>query len=207
MKRTIHWTLAGLLLVLFAGLAGTLGKSGPTPFDDAVGGWIRGLRSDGLTVFFKALSPLVSTTVFAVLLVVFAALFVFAFKKRLEPLLLIVNLAGAFGLYRVLKGVFERPRPPASDALIHAAGFSFPSGNALMSASFYGLVAYLLYRHWQKRKPAAAWTAVLIGAVLILLIGVSRVYLGVHYPTDIAAGFALGIAWMLVCAASVLKRG
>lgn len=205
MKTMKYWGGAIVLLLLFLLLAGTINKTGPTALDDAVGGWIRGLRTDALTAFFKALSPLVSTSVFAVLLVAFAALFAFVFKRRLEPLLLIVNLAVAFGLYRGLKGVFERPRPSA-DALIHAAGYSFPSGNALMSASFYGLTAYLLYRYWKKRGPGRAWFAAVFGVVLILLIGLSRVYLGVHYPTDILAGFAVGGAWMLICVALVDKR-
>ncbi|MEF3301709.1 phosphatase PAP2 family protein [Paenibacillus sp. GYB003] len=193
------------LLAAFAWLAWTVKGGGPTAFDDAVGSRLRGLRSDGLTAFFEALSPLVSTTVFAVLLVLFAALFAFVFKKRLEPLLLILNLAVAFGLYKGLKSVFERPRPSA-DALIHASGSSFPSGNALMSASFYGLVAYLLYRQLKRSAPGLAWTIALLGIALVLLIGVSRVYLGVHYPTDILAGYAVGGAWTIVCAALAAKR-
>ncbi|RKN72386.1 phosphatase PAP2 family protein [Paenibacillus ginsengarvi] len=205
MNRWKYGAGAAALLVGFAVLAGTIRKTGPTAFDEAVGGWLTGLRSDGLTAFFKALSPLVSTTVFAILLVVFALLFAFVFKKRLEPLLLIVNLAVAFGLYRGLKGVFARPRPSA-DALIHASGFSFPSGNALMAASFYGLIAYLLYRLWKKSRPGLSWTMLVLGFALVLLIGVSRVYLGVHYATDILAGYALGGAWMLICAAIVNKR-
>lgn len=205
MNKMKYWIGAVLLLAYFGGLAVTMKKDGPTAFDESVGSWIRGMRTDGLTVVFKALSPLVSTTVIAVLLVAFAALFVFGFKKRLEPLLLIVNLAVAFGLYKGLKSVFERPRPSA-DALIEATGSSFPSGNALMSASFYGLVAILLVRHWKKRKPGLAWTIAAAGILLIALIGVSRIYLGVHYPSDILAGFAIGGAWMLVCAGLAAGR-
>lgn len=196
---------AALLLVLFAVLAVTLNKEGPTAFDRAVGDWIRGWRSDGLTVFCKALSPFVSTPVLAVLLVLFAALFAFGLRRRLEPLVLIVNLAVAFGLYRWLKIVFERPRPEG-EALIQATGSSFPSGNALMAASFYGLVAYMLYALWRKRKPGLAWTVAAVGLLLVVAIGASRVYLGVHYPSDVLAGFAIGGAWMLVCAGWVRAK-
>ncbi|MDF2657296.1 MAG: phosphoesterase PA-phosphatase related [Paenibacillus sp.] len=205
MKGRNYWIGSVALLVLFAVIAATMRKDGPTAFDEAVGDWIRGWRSDGLTIVFKAFSPLVSTTVFSLLLVVFAALFVFTFRKRLEPLILVMNLAVAFGLYKGLKSVFERPRPTA-DALIEAAGYSFPSGNALMSASFYGLIVYLLYRQWRRRNKAAAYTTVVAGILLILGIGISRIYLGVHYPSDIVAGFAIGGAWMLVCAGAVSRR-
>jgi undecaprenyl-diphosphatase len=206
MDRMKYWIGAVLLLAYFAGLAATIQKDGgPSSFDETVGSWIHGLQTDGLTLFFKALSPLVSTTVIAVLLVAFVALFVFVFKKRLEPLLLVINLAVAFGLYKGLKSLFERPRPSA-DALFQASGFSFPSGNALMSASFYGLIALLLYRHWRKRAPGLSWTVAIVAIVLIVLIGVSRVYLGVHYPSDILAGFAIGGAWLLTCAAVSARR-
>ncbi|TMV43406.1 phosphatase PAP2 family protein [Paenibacillus mesophilus] len=206
MDKMKYWIGAVLLLAYFAGLTATIKKDkGPSSFDETVGSWIRGMRTDSLTLFFKALSPLVSTTVFAVLLVAFVALFAFVFKKRLEPLLLVINLAVAFGLYRGLKSLFERPRPSV-DALFHASGFSFPSGNALMSASFYGLIALLLFRHWRKRAPGLAWTVAIAAIVLIILIGVSRVYLGVHYPSDILAGFAIGGAWLLICAAVSARR-
>ncbi|WP_158289415.1 phosphatase PAP2 family protein [Paenibacillus flagellatus] len=195
---------AAVLLLVFAALAATMRKDGPTALDEALGDPIRAMRSDALTPLFKAMSPLVSSPVFAVLLVAFAALFAFAFKKRLEPLLLVVNLTVAYGLYRGLKNVFERPRP--SEPMIEALGYSFPSGNALMAASFYGLIALLLYRHWRKRRKGAAWTAAVVGIALIVSIGVSRVYLGVHYPSDIVAGYAIGGAWMLLCAAASAKR-
>lgn len=205
MKERKYWIGSAALLVLFAVLAFTMRKDGPTDFDETVGNWIRGWRSDSLTVLFKAFSPLVSTTVFSLLLVVFAALFVFSFRKRLEPLMLVINLAVAFGLYKGLKSVFERPRP-AADALVEAVGYSFPSGNALMSASFYGLIVYLLYRHWRRRNKTAAYTTVAVGLLLILGIGISRVYLGVHYPSDILAGYAIGGAWMFICASAVSRR-
>lgn len=199
------WIGAGLLLALFAVLAVTMKKDGPTGFDEAVGSWIREWRGDGLTVFFEAMTPLVSTTIFVVLLAAFAILFLFVFRKRLEPLLLLINLAVAFGLYKGLKALFERPRPSV-DALIEAAGSSFPSGNALMSASFYGLIAFLLFRQWKRRSPVIAWAVATIGIVLIVLIGVSRIYLGVHYPSDILAGYAIGAAWMLICVSALSRH-
>lgn len=209
MSRMKYWIGAAFLLAFFAALAGSINKNGSAAFDDAVGGWIRGLRADGLTAFFKALSPFVSTTVFAVLLAAFAAFFALACKKWLEPLLLALNLAVAFGLYKGLKSLFERPRPEV-EALIEASGTSFPSGNALMSASFYGFLALLLIRVRQKRGPgrnrAPDIAIAVAAAALVLLIGVSRVYLGVHYPSDILAGYTMGGAWLLICAALTLRR-
>ncbi|MDF2721517.1 MAG: phosphatidylglycerophosphatase, partial [Paenibacillus sp.] len=127
------------------------------------------------------------------------------YRKWLEPLLLLINLAIAFGLYKGLKELFERPRPSV-EALIEASGYGFPSGNALLSSAVYGFAAYALYRLWSKRHPMRSRTAAAIGILLVLAIGVSRVYLGVHYPSDIIAGYCLGTALLLVTGERIGKR-
>ena len=89
----------------------------------------------------------------------------------------------------VLKNVFQRTRPELAP-LVPAPGYSFPSGHALMSAAFYGFLAYLLFRHCP--SPLLKWSLVSLLTLLVLAIGFSRVYLGVHYLSDVLAGFAAG---------------
>lgn len=119
-------------------------------------------------------------------------------RRWLDALLLLLAPAAAELFMAVLKLLVARPRPPLEDARIVEAGFSFPSGHATLAATFYGTLAYLLIR----RVPPD-WLKALIGvaaALVVLAVGVSRVTLGVHYPTDVLAGWALGVFWLVVAA-------
>lgn len=96
----------------------------------------------------------------------------------------------------MLKLVFRRPRPDVL-RLVEQSGYSFPSGHAMNSMIFYGLAAYLLVRrgrHWSRYLVAG------FVAVLVLLIGLSRIYLGVHYASDVLAGFLIGAGWLIIAA-------
>ena len=98
-------------------------------------------------------------------------------------------------LYRIMKAVFARPRPELAVRLIEESGWSFPSGHSMNCIVCYGILIYLLRRHCQDRRLANALTILL--SLLILSIGCSRVYVGVHYPTDILGGWSLGLAFLL----------
>jgi len=104
-------------------------------------------------------------------------------------------------LMLLLKQLFQRKRP-LSPLLKAAKGLSFPSGHAIMAVTFYGLLIYILQHSvavdWIK------WIATILIVVLILLIGFSRVYLRVHYASDVAAGFVIGLLWLIISLA-VLK--
>lgn len=105
-------------------------------------------------------------------------------------------------LMLILKQFFHRNRPLVP-LLEHAKGLSFPSGHALMSFSFYGLMIYL---SWHKiRNKTLRWIFVAILSVLIFFIGLSRIYLRVHYASDVIAGFSLGLIW-LVLSLSILNK-
>jgi undecaprenyl-diphosphatase len=101
-----------------------------------------------------------------------------------------------------LKAVFGRERPlvPLLEA---ARGFSFPSGHAFVSTTFYGLLAFIAWR--DVRNPTLRWALVIALAALVLFIGLSRIYLRVHYASDVLAGLCLGIAW-LVISITVIRR-
>lgn len=127
-------------------------------------------------------------------------------RKRAAALLVIVTVGGGMALSTLLKLAFQRPRP---DLVPHGAEVytaSFPSGHAMLSAVTYLTLAALLI---QVQVQWRAKTYVLALAVLVtLLIGISRVYLGVHWPTDVLAGWCIGAAWALLCwlAALALQR-
>jgi undecaprenyl-diphosphatase len=94
----------------------------------------------------------------------------------------------------LLKGLFDRERPTVP-LLFHAKGLSFPSGHALMSVTFYGLLIYMILKG--VRNPVLKWTLIGLLILLIIIIGCSRVYLRVHYATDVIAGYCIGFLWLV----------
>lgn len=117
-------------------------------------------------------------------------------KRRAELLGFSVSILGALVSITAFKEIIERARPDVLLRAIAESGFSFPSGHATISAVFYGWLGYLLLR---RTKSRLLHILIAVGiTVLILSIGFSRIYLGVHYPTDIAAGFSLGLFWLLI---------
>ena len=108
-----------------------------------------------------------------------------------------VMLAGTWLLNNLLKTIFQRTRPDTLH-LVAVGGFSFPSGHAMIATAFYGMLGYIMWSHLlHGSKPA--WYVLLLTFCLVIAIGVSRVYLGVHYPSDVVAGFAAGGVCLLAC--------
>ncbi len=107
-----------------------------------------------------------------------------------HALALLLAMGGGWALNEALKAWFQRPRP--TSALLYQLGLSFPSGHAMMSTAFYGCLAWLLAREYGRW----GWAVALL--VWALLVGLTRVYLHVHYFTDVLAGFAGGAAWLLL---------
>jgi len=114
-------------------------------------------------------------------------------RWRREAYAVGVVMIGEVVLENGLKLIFARPRPPAFFGA-DPASFSFPSGHALASMCFYGVVAILAARHASTRgRSAATWMA---AGLVIVLVGVSRIYIGMHYPSDVLAGYLIGLAWL-----------
>lgn len=123
--------------------------------------------------------------------------FLFLGRHRSAGWLVLAATLGGWFLSTAFKGAFARPRPDFVPHLSYATSSSFPSGHAMMATVVYltlgALLARLVKARWAK------WYFVGVGTVLTLLVGASRVYLGVHYPTDVLAGWSAGLAWALTC--------
>jgi undecaprenyl-diphosphatase len=117
-------------------------------------------------------------------------------RKKWIAFLLAFNLIGVYALNWALKTIIARPRPEL-EHLVHAGYYSFPSGHSMDSTAFFGFLAYLLTRHLRRKGKRTIWVGI-AAALLIFLIGLSRVYLGVHYPMDVIGGFLCGGTWLLV---------
>jgi membrane protein DedA with SNARE-associated domain/membrane-associated phospholipid phosphatase len=156
------------------------------------------------TTFMRDVTWLGSSAVL-VPLVLAVALYV-AIRRR-DPssaVGLVVALAGAILLSQLVKGVVDRPRPPAAQRLVQTSGWAFPSGHATDATAAWGMLALVASARRTVRVRAALWGG---AAVIVLVVGVSRLYLGAHWLTDVLAGFAGGMAWVMSVVAGLLLTG
>ncbi len=179
-----------LAIFLFAWLAENVVEQHTAHFDSVVRAVVHGYASHPLTRIMFAVSFMGSGGLIASALIAFA-LFRY-FQWRRAAIWLVLTLAGALALDLALKFAFHRPRPVPFFGPIPRT-YSFPSGHSLFSFCFYGVLAGLLagrVRSIQMR--VGIWT---VAALLVLAIGISRIYLGVHYPSDVIAGYLVGTIW------------
>jgi len=124
-------------------------------------------------------------------------------SSRRDAIMLVVVVAGALLLYTAIKDLVDRPRPPVPH-LANASGASFPSGHSVQAAAIYGALAYLVARHRPRKNALLTW----VSAVHVtLMIGWSRLFLGVHYPSDVVGGILIGSLWAAVAVAVLSRAG
>jgi len=182
----------------FAELAKRVREGGTQPFDDAVMHWLGSHRSSIVESVMLEVTSL-GTGVVVGMVVLVAGMFLWLNKHKHSAVLLIVATLGGIVLNNLLKIGFNRPRPQIFEWGTHTASSSFPSGHAMSSVIVYGTVAYLAAR-LQQRLASRVLTMMSAG-LIIALVCVSRMYLGVHYPSDILAGIVIGLAWAGFCMA------
>jgi len=203
---TVGLMAAAGCLWLFGGLAEDLLTNDPlVRFDRAVATYLHSLATPPLTTFFLIITAFGSIEAIALLGLFVAA--DLAWRRRwLSLVTWLVAVGGSAVLSQLLKGLFARPRPFFEHPLLIETSYSFPSGHAMESLVVYGMLAYfavLALESWRAR------TAVVFGiALLVLLIGLSRMYLGVHYFSDVVAGYAAGGVWLsaLITGAETIRR-
>ena len=167
-------------------------RSYPAGFDSSIRGAVRGMQSPMWTSLFRAVTKLGSTVSLTV--VGCAAGLVFIALRWFRPLLLlIVAMAGQAALHHGFKWLVARTRPSALIAYPHTESFSFPSGHALSALCLYAMIAWIFTSRTENSAlKAGIWISTI---VLVFLIGLSRVYIGVHYPSDVIAGFFAASIW------------
>ena len=203
---TVGLLAAAGCLWLFGGLAEDLLTGDPiVRFDRALEDYLHARATPPLTTFFLIVTALGSIEAMVLLGVIVAA--ILAWGRRWVFLgSWLAAVAGSAVLNQLLKGLFERPRPYFEHPLLIEPSYSFPSGHAMESFVVYGMLAYfavLALRSWKAR------VAVVCGAtLLVMLIGFSRIYLGVHYFSDVLAGYAAGGVWLsaLITGVETIRR-
>jgi undecaprenyl-diphosphatase len=205
MRAVILGSLAAsvLALLLFSWLADEVFEGDAVRFDNFVRAWVHQFASPTLTRVMTVISHLGSGALalaFVIAFVVFLRV-----RWRRAAMWLLLSLAGGLILELTLKYAYHRARPtPFFGAVPHT--YSFPSGHSLVSFCIYGVLAGLL----SARVRSAAWRGIIwiVAAALVLAIGLSRIYLGVHFPSDVIAGYLAGAVWIssLIAADRVRKR-
>ncbi|MBG8552409.1 phosphatase PAP2 family protein [Hymenobacter guriensis] len=200
---------AALFLTEFAlvVLVGVLGVAGflyisrevldqhAAPFDEAAFRWTQQFFGQKRQQWVEAVTFLASRNFIVAASLALIGWFLVLRRHRWYTLMVPVVALGGICLNLVLKNIYQRPRPLLP--LTSASGLSFPSGHAMISACFYGLLIYLVSTHVRQHRGLRV--ALMVGlSLLILLIGATRVYLRVHYATDVLAGFLAGITWLLI---------
>lgn len=189
---------------LFAGIAEELGDGErAAQLDQIFSDAVREHTASWAVHTFAWITRLGDTATLSVLCIVVAAVLLLRGRRWLA-LAWALAVSGHALLNTTLKAVFARTRPLHEGGLIQADGWSFPSGHSSGSVVVYGMLAYVLLR---SLPPALAWRAslplVLLAAATAFSVGCSRIFLQVHFATDVMAGFASGTAWLAVCVASI----
>jgi undecaprenyl-diphosphatase len=201
------WVMGGVIAAwLFGGmLQDVVAREEAVRFDPGVLRWFVEHRVHWLASFMKYATWLGSNAIVIPVALIVAAVFVFRRRSYGPFAQLAVAVVSSIVLYDVVKAVVHRARPPMAVRLVHVSGYSFPSGHATIAVAVWGTIVLILARGRRPRTTVLLGTA---AGMIWLVVGVSRLYLGVHWFTDVVGGFALGAA-ILSCVAAlsiVLKR-
>jgi membrane-associated phospholipid phosphatase len=186
--------------LLFAVLGAVVGTRGRMPREvSAMGDFHRGIDGSATDSLMKAISFVGGPPVLLAIALAFAV-FLGVQRRRVEGLFVLVAVGGAYPVGTLAKHAFHRTRPDLYPSLAHAPGYSFPSGHANGSMAFAFALSFLA---WQTRRRRLV---VALAALFVVLVGASRVYLGVHYPTDVLGGWAAGATWVALIGFAAERR-
>ena len=136
----------------------------------------------------------------AIFIILLTVILIAVIKNKKIGLSILTNLAIITILNQLLKRILQRPRP-TEYRIIEESGYSFPSGLSMISMAFYGYLIYLIYKYVENKN--VKWILISLLSILICLIGISRIYLGVHYTSDVLGGFLISISYLVIYISAV----
>jgi undecaprenyl-diphosphatase len=194
--------VATIAALCFAWLAAKVVDGQTTLFDANVRQAIHSMSGPSVTRLFSAITFAGSQAV-VIGISACSALLMLSKRRGDWALLMVITMAGAEVLLPILKNHFDRQRPEPFFGARLPPSYSFPSGHALLSCCYYGLLAAFGSTSLRHR---IRWLIPILAVALIIALGVSRIYLGLHYPTDVIAGYLAAIVWMALIAAIYRRR-
>lgn len=161
------------------------------PLNDLITSFAISIRSDVMTKIMLTITNIAR----AYSLIVISILLLFFIKNKRTAIRISINLVAVFLSSQLFKIIFRRPRPDGF-ALTTASGYGYPSGHAMVSLAFFGFLTYLLCK--KVKSNLVKTILIAVSVIVILLIGFSRIYLGVHYFSDVIGGYLLGTAYFMI---------
>lgn len=181
-------------LTLFVLLANTYDSDFVEYIDTQTINIIQGLEQAKLTLVMKFFSYIGDTIRVIIISIIILFILYKVFQQRIELILFTIVLIGSTTFNILLKRIFQRERPNFLQMIIED-GYSFPSGHTMAALSLYGIISFLMWRHIPKQSGRII--LICISALFILAIGISRIYLGAHYPSDVAGAYLISGFWLM----------
>ncbi|MED3573945.1 phosphatase PAP2 family protein [Cytobacillus praedii] len=192
-QHSIPFIIGVISLLAFSFMAFFVSANKVVQFDSTIITFVQGFENSSLTAVMKFFTFIGDTNSVIVLSILVITFLYAVLKHRVELILFIVAIIGSAVLNQLLKYSFQRARPELH-RLIEIESYSFPSGHAMNAFTVYTIISFLLWRHIPSR--AGRILLIIISALMIFTIGISRIYLGVHYPSDIIAGYFASACWL-----------
>ena len=198
-NKYLIWIVLLLCLFLFLYIIKLINAETISTFDNFIYSYVKRLINPGAPKFFKIVTELGNYTVMVPIIIVF---YLFNKDKSFNRYFTI-NLVSVFLSNFIVKSIIRRDRPIDINLIVEN-GFSFTSGHSMVSFAFYGFIIYYLY-YTDLKKPIKYGLMTLL-SFIILLIGLSRIYLGVHYASDVIGGFLLAFIYLVIYIKFIYKR-
>ena len=191
-RKNLKWFIVFICLILVIGILEDVLEDEILKLDiygyDLVSKF---LISDFVTPIAKNITHLGG----AIFLITLSLILLLIIKNKKIGILIWLNLGISVLLNQALKFIIQRPRP-TEFRIINESGYSFPSGHSMVSAAFYGFLIYLIYKNVKNKY--LKWSLITLLSLVILTIGISRIYLGVHYTSDVIAGFLISVSYLII---------
>lgn len=191
-KDNYKWIILSICLILFLALAEDVFNKEIMQED------IIGYNFVKTYLIKKEITPIMKLITFfggATCLIGLTLVLFITIKNKKIGLLIGTNLIVITILNQIFKFILQRPRP-TENRIINENGYSFPSGHSMISMAFYGFLIYLIYKYVKNKK--LKYISITLISILIIFIGISRIYLGVHYTSDVLAGFLFSISYLII---------
>lgn len=198
-KKNFKW------LVLFIALIGFLALAEDVFNKEIMNGDIIGYKIIStflISDFATPIAKFITNFGGAIFLITLTVILFILIKNKKIGLSIFSNLIIITVLNQLLKRILQRPRP-TEFRIIEETGYSFPSGHSMVSMAFYGYLIYLIYKYVKNKY--IKWIYIIALSILICFIGISRIYLGVHYTSDVLGGFLLSISYLIIYVSVVNK--
>ena len=193
--RNIKWIIVGFAVIIFLIILISVSSENIVNFDNNIYYIVKSFQNEGLTNLLRIITNF-GGIVNLFFITIFVSMLLFYYNKRKYALMLVISMLVSSTTYIILKGIVKRPRPIETEMLIPEFGYSFPSGHTTNNTVFYGIMIYIIYKNVESKTLRNVLIA--LCNLMIITISFSRIYLRVHYPSDVFAGLCLGIVLVII---------